>query len=484
MEMETERLLKQAEITVEADHLADKCYVHVTAEEKQISTPNKEDVILDMDLLEKLKNLSSEEEAKQWENCCIYRVPSNMREANPEAYTPKLVSFGPYHHGAPHLMEMEKHKHRALAHVLKRSRTSVADYLKALQPVTKRLMESYRDLDKKWKDQDKFLQLMVLDGMFWLEIIDVHIIKTQPAELGYCDSDPVFSSSAGPFTLIDLRNDLSLLENQLPYSLITMLSLVLKKRTLPRKQEKRQVGKIKEAEKEAQEGTEITAAEKEKDIMGLHYLDWLRKLKIGHHREGTQKLSNTFYPASILREAGIVFSKKSESNSDLDITFDKENGILSLPEILVNQARGIELLNMVAFELLHPGEGHEIRSFILFISFLAKSPKDVRLLQSEGIISSNLPDEEKIAGFLHRLRNNTKCELETSYEDLRSEMHEYRKRNMMKWKRRFRDWRINLKETYFKSPWSIISVFAGAVLLNLTTLGTVYTVLSYYKSGP
>lgn len=31
---------------------------------------------------------------------CIYRVPSRMREAKPEAYTPRMVLIGPLHRSA------------------------------------------------------------------------------------------------------------------------------------------------------------------------------------------------------------------------------------------------------------------------------------------------------------------------------------------------------------------------------------------------
>lgn len=31
-----------------------------------------------------------------------------MKAQNPKAYTPQLVSIGPYHHGEPHLLAMEE----------------------------------------------------------------------------------------------------------------------------------------------------------------------------------------------------------------------------------------------------------------------------------------------------------------------------------------------------------------------------------------
>ncbi|GLT52996.1 hypothetical protein SLA2020_262960 [Shorea laevis] len=42
--------------------------------------------------------------------CCIYRVPNKLRDVNKEAYTPKLVSIGPFHHGLEELKGMERKK--------------------------------------------------------------------------------------------------------------------------------------------------------------------------------------------------------------------------------------------------------------------------------------------------------------------------------------------------------------------------------------
>ena len=38
-------------------------------------------------------------EPVQWRECCIYKVPKKLRQVNKEAYTPKLISIGPFHHG-------------------------------------------------------------------------------------------------------------------------------------------------------------------------------------------------------------------------------------------------------------------------------------------------------------------------------------------------------------------------------------------------
>ncbi|XP_068634600.1 uncharacterized protein [Aristolochia californica] len=193
------------------------CRAQVQLKERQIANTMKADTIVDM---------SRQEMLEEWGECSIYRIPTYIRNKNPEAYTPNLVSFGPYHYGAPHLMPMEKHNHRALSHVLRRSRKTFEDYAAALRPMTLRLMKSYSDLDDRWTtDPDKFLQLMVIDGIFFIEINRVYHGSDPKFQFDYCDNDPMFrsNSSSNPFPLIDLSNDQMLLENQLPHLLIDVL---------------------------------------------------------------------------------------------------------------------------------------------------------------------------------------------------------------------------------------------------------------------
>uniref|UniRef100_A0A2N9HQG3 Uncharacterized protein n=1 Tax=Fagus sylvatica TaxID=28930 RepID=A0A2N9HQG3_FAGSY len=44
--------------------------------------------------------------------CRIYKVPYQLRTLNPEAYTPHVISIGPYHHNNDNCRSMEKHKVR------------------------------------------------------------------------------------------------------------------------------------------------------------------------------------------------------------------------------------------------------------------------------------------------------------------------------------------------------------------------------------
>ncbi|XP_060674894.1 uncharacterized protein LOC125419809 [Ziziphus jujuba] len=54
-------------------------------------------------------------------NWIIYKVPNKLRKIRPAAYTPQLVSIGPFHHGKSNLKVMEYHKAKFMSEFLGRS---------------------------------------------------------------------------------------------------------------------------------------------------------------------------------------------------------------------------------------------------------------------------------------------------------------------------------------------------------------------------
>ncbi|KAD5508646.1 hypothetical protein E3N88_16349 [Mikania micrantha] len=54
-------------------------------------------------------------------SCCVFRVPQSLLEINKEAYEPRIVSIGPYHHGKKDLEMIQEHKWRFLQDMLTRT---------------------------------------------------------------------------------------------------------------------------------------------------------------------------------------------------------------------------------------------------------------------------------------------------------------------------------------------------------------------------
>lgn len=160
---------------------------------------------------------------ERWKKHSIYRIPAYMKDQNPKVYTPQLVSIGPYHHGASHLAAMEEHKARSLQQFLDRTnRIPFEAYRDALRPFIYELLESYQQLDEKWRvDTEKFLLLMVVDGSFLCEFL--HGCSNG---WDYDPKDPVFSFDALLNICPYIIPDVLMMENQIPLLVIERLIAV------------------------------------------------------------------------------------------------------------------------------------------------------------------------------------------------------------------------------------------------------------------
>ncbi|XP_077226515.1 UPF0481 protein At3g47200-like [Tasmannia lanceolata] len=272
-------------------------------------------IIIDMD---RLSRTGESNEGDLWTKHSIYKVP--MFHPNKNAFEPKLVSIGPYHYGKPHLRSMEEHKLRALHQHLKRSNKPINDYKMILDDILQNLMDSYEQLDNIWRDRDTFLELMILDGSFLLELLGSYsgIIKD------YDINDPVFSYQGSVNMLHYIVSDALMVENQLPLVLLERL-LGVESDTMMEEE------KIYKSLNELVVGFFIPSMKPVPDIGGgLHMLDLVRKgMILGPPAKTSRRLpSAVIRSASDLHDAGVEF-KRSETKSIRDITFS--NGIVKQP---------------------------------------------------------------------------------------------------------------------------------------------------------
>ena len=169
----------------------------------------------------KLAQARAEEAACPWARLSVYRVPKSLREGDERAYTPQVVSIGPLHAGKRRLREMERHKWRALHHVLKRTGHDVTAYLDALRPMEERVRSCY-DGRVAWMPANDFAQCLVLDGTFVLELFRGALdgAKGFVDDLGYSRHDPIFAMRGAMHAI---RSDMILLENQIPLFVLDLL---------------------------------------------------------------------------------------------------------------------------------------------------------------------------------------------------------------------------------------------------------------------
>lgn len=170
---------------------------------------------------------ASEEQSARWRRHCIYTVPECIKNLNPRAYRPQVVSLGPFHHGEPQLRPMDAHKRRSLVHFLRRARRPLADFAAAVAgtgaDAAEPLEGAYQGLGDEWRIDGgdvRFVELMVTDGCFLLEVMRT---ATGWEMNDYADDDPVFSPNGLLYTVPYIRRDMIMIENQLPLLVLERL---------------------------------------------------------------------------------------------------------------------------------------------------------------------------------------------------------------------------------------------------------------------
>lgn len=97
----------------------------------------------------------------------IYKVLQCIRASDPNAYEPRVLSIGPYHHGAPTSLPLEKEKWVCLDYVLKLNcNRSLQDYLTMITALEKEARTCYSD--DNLIDRKMFVEMLLLDGCFIL----------------------------------------------------------------------------------------------------------------------------------------------------------------------------------------------------------------------------------------------------------------------------------------------------------------------------
>jgi len=157
------------------------------------------------------------------EACSISLVPHHLRNSKAEAYMPHVVSIGPLHKGKrTDLLYMEEIKWRCMLHLLHRSEYPMQ--------VLRKCCEAMLDLDEIVRasynvDEIKFgcddlSKIMVLDGCFLLELLISGSVLNDKIE---CSLN-VRSPGHGVIQREKVLSDLTMLENQIPFLVLRMLS--------------------------------------------------------------------------------------------------------------------------------------------------------------------------------------------------------------------------------------------------------------------
>ncbi|TVU50282.1 hypothetical protein EJB05_01648, partial [Eragrostis curvula] len=402
-------------------------------------------------------------EAARWKLHSVYRVPACIKDLNRKAYQPQVVSLGPFHHGEPHLLPMDAHKRRSLVHFLRRARRPLAEFAAAVSTAGEELEGAYQGLGDEWRGE-RLVELAVTDGCFLLEVMRTALGW---AANDYAGDDPVFSPHGLLYTVPYIRRDMLMIENQLLLRVLDRLVAVEGSKDGNEEQINRLVLRF----------LSPTAWPMATGVgLALHPLDVLRRSLLFGPAPAPRAPPQATPPDDIilsaeeLYEAGVRF-KRSQTSSLLDISF--RNGTLRLPAIVVDDTTEYMLLNLMAFERLHAGAGNEVTAYVFFMDNMVDSARDVALLTRTRVLVNTVGSDKAVAKMFSGLSRDVVLEPQSALDDVHREVNAYCRKP---WNR----WRANLVHTYFRSPWSFLSLAAAVFLLVMTVMQTVYTVLPYY----
>ncbi|XP_028761535.1 UPF0481 protein At3g47200-like [Neltuma alba] len=420
---------------------------------------------MNQDLLARLQNprqISRSEHPK------IQRVAHHLRNRKDfaEYYSPKMMSLGPIHHGTTHLELGEKYKLMWASMYVQRDQQSRAQILH------RKIAENIEEL-KSLYDEDaighlsneELVQVLFLDGCALLEILKhPDILNPEPL-------------NAKVDQLVLVHQDALLLENQLPFRVLQLLS-----DDVPGTEQSellKDMDTFLRYHHFSQEKTIQDRAELVIDVTvspPSHLLDQLRRnVLAGFPPPALEKRipksgTITYRNLKELRAAGIQV-KRSESECPIHITFSSGwiSGELRLPDIIVDGTTASTYLNLTAYEACPDFENnYEISSYVEFLSSMIKYPHDVKELRSRGCIRNALGSDEDVANFVNSIAVGVVPNV-VIYDSVRFEIERH-------FRSRYKAWLAQAYYAYFSNPWSIIALLAACLALILTFLQTWFTI--------
>ena len=398
------------------------------------------------------------------ESCRIYKVPYHLRKWNKAAYTPRVISIGPYHHNKEEFQTTERHKVTYLRHFMRRCERNLDDLVCTIRKLEDSIKFCYVE-SVQLKSND-FVEMILFDVIFILELF----LKSQqreqatddPRNVGNClnSLDDPMNVENWLYTLV--VHELLLLENQVPFFVIEqlyLLALPSLSKSLSLIQLTFNFFKHLNVHEKAPEG-EIQHFT---DLLRFFELPSVKELPVRHHEVIYPK-----YSLTQLREAGVEFEVVS-SNRVLGLNFNK--GVLKIPLLAFEDNMEARVRNIMALEQCDPRKLLYFTDFILILDRLVNTNTDVDLLSDKGIVVNSLGDNNVVTSIINNLnRGIFRGDMNRNYCDLCKALNAF-------YEERWHRWKALLRHQYFSSPWRSASTIAAIILLVLTLIQTILSII-------
>ncbi|KAM7493144.1 hypothetical protein LguiB_027753 [Lonicera macranthoides] len=391
--------------------------------------------------------------------CCIYRVPPKLRSLHEKAYTPQVVSIGPFHHGKKEFERMEEQKLRYLHAFLNRANLTLEDCIIEMKKWERKACNYYAE--KIDLSDGKFLKMILIDCCFIIEAMLASLSVGGGRLIPYL-----------PEEIFLFQTDLILLENQIPFFVLDGLFQL----AFPSEQEEMIFLKvsidyfsnfmlIKDDDKLF---NKVKLYLKTTGFEVKHFIDLLRICFLPTNlraRPLPDKVKLiTIRNAFDLQEAGMNL-KGGSGNTLLDIIYTK--GVLEIPRLIVEESSEIVLTNIVVLENCLYMHDNYIRDYVFFMHMLMDTPKDAELLIQNEIIENWLGDSKAIVTLFNKVGYEVLIDDSSYYFfDISEKINAYHSVTRHTWKATF-------KRDYCSTPMRIASTTTAVLLVVLTLMQTI-----------
>ncbi|KAL4599811.1 hypothetical protein ACB092_11G153800 [Castanea dentata] len=386
-------------------------------------------------------------------DCCICKVPKRLRNVKNAAYTPKLILIGPVHHNREEPEDMK------IMETLKKR------YFNIFFSRTKKIREDFEKIVEKNKDKvghcfaeeitlpegKHFVDMILLDSIF---IIELFLRSTDDEEE---EKDYILSK---PWLKDGIRQDLILLENQVPFFIVDELYQDFAKST------DIQTSFLTLACKYFFNSEEEICDEK----IVKHFTDLQRYFFKPPNQKPGDPIEHR-HSATKLEMAGLIFQTQKgpeKKRSLLNVQIQKCNkyfhasiahgsGVAYLPHFVVDNKTEDLFRNLMALEQCHYPKEAYICNYILLLDFLINNKDDVEFLVEEGIIVNSLGSNEAVAEMVNKLGHEI-VEVNSYYHDVAEDLNSYY-RNL--WNQNM----ASLKTVYFRDIWRGTATVVGIIVL-------------------
>ncbi|KAG6745614.1 hypothetical protein POTOM_050112 [Populus tomentosa] len=427
----------------------------------------------------------------------IPRVPPEFRgmKENTGCYEPKVVSIGPYHHGKKELEKMESLKFKIARQLVKDSSEAAEEMYNKVKDLVSDARECYAEESTRQFNDEKFTQMLFLDGYFILH---------------YFLSNKLGKQKLRNEDVASVTRDLLLLENQLPFKvLIPLMSnkiiIVHELRIHERKghniagEDKSSSRQKLSSESEDQNLMKIFVhffediraippqrescwekisnfpselarkliSRSKRTVYGLdfyfHLLDFFYlKFVYGdgdRERRGSRYREtrwNRYYSVNELKKVGISFMP-SNTSVFTDVKFKNTwlGGALSIPPLSIEEETKPLLLNLAAYETCAGWNYSRCTSYVCLMRSLIDKPQDVMELRAKGILRTTIGSDDQIAQIFKEITTNLVPDPYAYTEVKRSVESHYRSN--------FKTWILQNKDPFSKAVVKYSFIYGIAV---------------------